>query len=55
MSLFEKYIFIDFSDLLFAFFKICLNPEMKVLVRDILNPDRLIYLEINNKRRISII
>jgi len=29
--------------------------ELKTLERDIINPDRLINLEINNKRRTSII
>ena len=32
-----------------------LQPEMKTLEWDILNPDRLINLEIDNKRRTSII
>jgi len=31
------------------------KPELKTLEWDILNPDRLINLEINNKRRTSII
>ncbi len=31
------------------------HPELKTLEWDILNPDRLINLEINNKRRTSVI
>ena len=32
-----------------------IQPELKTLEWNILNPDRLINLEINNKRRTSII
>ena len=32
-----------------------MKPELKTLERNIHNPDRLINLEINNKKRTSII
>ena len=37
MSLFEKGILIDFSDLLFAFFKLCLNLENVYITQILIN------------------
>jgi len=43
------------TNLLDALYASTLYPGAETLEWDILNPDRLINLEINNKRRISII
>ena len=37
MSLYEKGILIDFSDLLFAFFKLCLNLENVYITQILIN------------------